>query len=246
MRHLTFICCIVFLLFSSCSDKKGQATGAIKQDTTFLPINYDYNKLEGVYQGDFGGSDIHISLRHVNGRHAMGYSLHKGLKRNFSGNMKPGGTGFAFTLREPGNNQYDGVFDFVVDTVSFVAKGNWSPNDKKSLTAKNFTLKRVSDSGYEFTLSFNDSVGGLFLQTTGLCVYETYLNENTPNQPPPEIAHGNWTREGNVVTIEWEQNKIFPSRKTILNVTHEVLGSPPDNTSAEFIMLDGMKLYADY
>ena len=239
MRYAILFCSIA-LIIGSCTGKKGKDSSIAKQDTTFLPINYEYKKLEGVYSGEFGGSDIHISLRHVNGRRAVGYSLHKGLKRNFSGSMKLEGAGFRFKLSEPGNNQYDGIFDFLLDTVSFNIKGSWTPNDLKNLTAKNYSLVRIYDTAEQFSPVFNDSLGGLNFNSDGLCSYETYQKENVENQPPPVTARGNWTKKGEELIIDWEPNTIFPSRHSTFKIEKDTAG---DLGGARYIMLEGRKLY---
>ena len=236
---------LLMLLGACANNNDGSSAAGIKQDTTFLPINYDYKKLEGIYSGDFGGSDIHISLRHVNGRHAMGYSLHKGLKRNFSGSMKQEGNGFRFKLSEPGNNQYDGVFEFFVDTVSFGAKGSWVPNDTRTLTTKNYLLVKAIDSQEEYTPNYTDSIGGLIFEKDGLCTYEVYHEGGEDHQAPKASAKGNWIKKGDVFIIDWEPNSIFQSRRMNLKLEKQYIGDTSEGIYNQYLPLEGRKLFSD-
>ena len=38
---------------------------------------YDYDTLQGLYMGDFGGSDIRIQLNYVSKKNAIGYNITK-------------------------------------------------------------------------------------------------------------------------------------------------------------------------
>src|SRR2546430_2015280 len=92
---------------------------------------YNYDTLEGAYVGNFGGSDIRIILTHVTGKHATGYNLHKGLRRNINGTMQQTGNTFTFVLNEPGDHPFDGKFSFTIDTITFILSGTWTPLNNK-------------------------------------------------------------------------------------------------------------------
>lgn len=183
----------------------------VSTSTTNVPqaVTYNYDHLEGTYQGLFDGTDIRIVLRHVNGRHAVGYDLHRGLRRNISGTMQPGPEGFSFTLSEPGDNPYDGVFRFRIDTSTFTLTGNWEPAASQRLTAKNFVLKRVpADTGsidYPDATSFGDSIGDFHFYPNGLCKYLYYPASGGQQ----EEVKGNWSLQQETYTVSWAPNPVF-------------------------------------
>ena len=103
-----------------------------------LPIAPE--KLKGTYTGDFKGSPIAITLNYISDTHVSGYNVHKGLTRNVTGTIEPTPFGLHLVLNEPGNNQFDGKFDFVIDTTNWLAKGKWTPIKKGEETS--FELKK--------------------------------------------------------------------------------------------------------
>lgn len=240
VRYL-LLCAVSILLWSCNGHGTGNSSGIAKNDTSFLPPDYDYKKLEKTYSGDFGGSDIHLSLRHVNGRHAMGYSLHKGLKRNFYGTMKPDSAGFRFVLSEPGNNEFDGVFDFRLDTATMHLTGKWQPNDIHKTTDKLFVLTQIVDRDLEYVAPYEDSIGVLTFEQTGICTYENYHDEQNKDEPAVMVK-GNWIKKDNTFIIDWQPNSVFPSRRTELKIERDVIGDPADSSYRKYIRLGDRKL----
>ena len=104
----------------------------------------EMSKFEGSYEGDFGGSgNIRITLLHVDERKANGYSLHKGLQRDMSGTVREDRGGHSFTLKEPGDNQYDGNFNFVIERSGTTLTGTWTPLNNNELKTISFTLQKI-------------------------------------------------------------------------------------------------------
>ena len=164
-RWLVFFLAVIFI---SCTGEKEET----KKNPTPFPYVFDYSKLEGIYDGNFGGSNITIVLKHVSGKHATGYNLHKGLRRNISGKMSFSDSGFQFSLNEPGNHKYDGIFQFVIDTVNYTLSGTWNPLNNDSLHQKTFVLSK-KELGAEYQV-FSDSAATLYFEGDGLCRYEFY------------------------------------------------------------------------
>lgn len=220
------------------NEKAAPAVISVPADSMFLPVKYDYTKLEGVYTGGFDGSDIHVSLRHVNGRRAVGYSMYKGVRRNFSGIMQAGGLGFRFRVSEPGNNPYDGVFNFELDTTKFTISGTWTPNDEAKLSTKTYELTRIWDSIDQFTPPVDDSAGAFTFENDGTCLYETYQDSL---HSAPQVVHGNWKKDGDDLLIFWEPNSIFPDKRSVLKGyrNHQDDGS---YSYIEYYMLGDRKL----
>lgn len=236
----------MLLLWSCGGPTASKSGGMAKRDSVSVPADYDFRKLEGIYSGDFGGSDIHVSLRHVNGKHAMGYSIHKGLKRNFYGNMRQEANGFSFKLNEPGNNPYDGTFDFVLDTATMTIKGSWKPNDAQKAQAKTYQLTMLIDSLKEYMPVIGDSIGSFTFEDDGRCTYETFEQEEL--KIPSVIVNGNWTKHGDDFTIDWEPNSVFASRRSVLKqVVQQRAGRDGESSYNEtYYTVDGRKLGNEY
>lgn len=100
-----------------------------------------HTDLYGTYTGPFmtvsetmGDGDylddvapISISLTRITDKGAVGKSVLKGKVRPFSGKYTQTGTGVRFTVDEPGDDKYDGRFEFTVAGDSLV--GNWRMYD---------------------------------------------------------------------------------------------------------------------
>ena len=214
MRICIPVLAIIIISFS-CNQPVPKATVPV---STPVSTAYKYDTLEGVYSGDFGGSEIRIVLTHVTGIHAMGFDLHKGLRRNISGMMKANGNSFIFMLNEPGDHQFDGKFNFTIDTATFTLSGTWAPLNDKALSEKTFTLKKLLDTGmnqYEQFTVWSDSIGYFNLDKSGLCIYEFYPVINGKEAEQLVRIKGTWSRNDSVYTIDWETNTVFSSRKSI-------------------------------
>ena len=223
MRSLSFF--LLTLLFFSCNNGPEKPANVPTADSTvsYQPSDFDFKKLEGAYAGDFGGSgDIRLIIRHATGRHAVGYSLHKGLRRNFSGSMQAEDGRFSFSLAEPGDNKYDGTFRFTIDTTNFALKGDWTPANPGNTTAKDYTLQRSwkdTASSFGEDLMYSDSLGDLTLEAAGLARYRYYPLVNGKPSAQFEEFTGNWKQSGDTYTIDWQPNAIFPSRRSIFKKT---------------------------
>lgn len=114
-------------------------------DTTAVATGAAAPDLKGLFRSnDFAGADepLYLYINFHNAYHVAGYDQHKGLKRNVSGDVVREGDHWNITLREPGDNQFDGVFSLVIDTAG-KGHGTWTPNDKKTLKEHKFTLAAV-------------------------------------------------------------------------------------------------------
>lgn len=122
--------------------------------------------LKGLYRSiDFSSNEepLFLYINFHNAYHVAGYDQHKGLKRNVSGNVVQNGDHWKLTLREPGDNPFDGVFELDIDTAGN-GHGTWTPNDKQRLKPHKFSLVAVHPednrlSGYQgdhCDISFED------------------------------------------------------------------------------------------
>lgn len=218
MKKSLLILLVLSCTLFACNNNRSEVTQEKTAGPVAMPVYFDYAKLEGMYSGDFGNSgDIRLILRHITGSHAVGYSLHKGLRRNFSGSMRSGNGGFAFELNEPGDNKYDGVFYFTIDTNSLVLKGSWKPVNPESTPAKTYELTRNWKDTVEeyYGEMYGDSLGDINFQKNGLVTYQYY--PKTVNAQLQQF-NGNWTLKDSTYYIEWQPNTVFPSRKLKLNI----------------------------
>lgn len=237
---------ILTVLLSSCSDPApAKDTVTIeKVEATILPEDtYDYDTLQGMYMGKFGGSDIRIILNYISQKNAIGYDIHKGLQRNIMGSVTRSGDTVQLILAEPGDNEYDGKF-----TINFIGNdlspfGSWESNSGK-ISKQEFKLKKIvrpEDESYDnvtisnFSRIFDyvsDSIGDYKFNNDGLVILEYYedkdgYDEYDDNEEEEEenrdLAQmkqlkGSWSLKGDVVTINWEPNTIFPNNILVLNI----------------------------
>lgn len=185
-----FSLCLLFaftFLLASCGETKTEENQS-PTDTTAQVVKkrYDTEKLVGVYQGPFGKSTVILQINYAQGKNASGYNILRGVKRNIKGSLEPNGASFRFKLSEPGNEKYDGVFEFDIDTTTFVLSGKWTPNDPTATDEKTFTLERIeltekisNDLESQYSGRIGDLEGTLILNKNGTLVFDCgYFDEN--------------------------------------------------------------------
>jgi hypothetical protein len=200
------------------------ANNAAKSGEDFNYDLFNYDTLKGIYYGEFSGSPISVVLNYVNQNHAVGYNIHKGLKRNISGTHTKMDGKIIFTLNEPGDNKYDGVFTLQINPSTFEVLGDWLPNSK-DLKPKKFTLKKrilhdrdtiIGENNFtNFLSDVSDSLGNISFDQDGSCNYTFISILDTVERKEQEFKiKGNWKFWNKTVEISWEANKVFPSRKS--------------------------------
>jgi hypothetical protein len=188
---------------------------------------YDYDTLQGLYMGDFGGSDIRIMLNYVSKKNAIGYNIHKGLQRNLNGKVTRKDDEVTIVLSEPGDHEYDGKFTvmFNGENNNLSAKASWTSNSGK-ISPKEFTLNKVvrdKDIDYnEVSISsfasifnyYSDTIGIYQFEDDGLVILEYYdddQDEEDRDASQMIRLNGTWSLDGKEVTIQWQKNDIFPN-----------------------------------
>lgn len=103
------------------------------------------DKILGSYVGSFGKNRINITLTKASEWGAEGYSVCAGNFRKLTGTFDlMEDDHYTFTLNEPGDDQYDGVFKFTLNASDKQIVGSWTPFKKEGNTSKNYSLnKRV-------------------------------------------------------------------------------------------------------
>ncbi len=144
MKPSIFLYMIMACLFCGCnaaSNESGEkSTGKdVVADVSKTAIN-----LLGSYVGPFGDNKITLLITRIAGDTIDGRSVVGGNDRPFSGIIKPDGDVYNVTAKEPGDDKYDGVFNFTIDSKQpDVVAGSWAPNKPgEQLAPKDFTLQR--------------------------------------------------------------------------------------------------------
>jgi hypothetical protein len=100
----------------------------------------DDQKVLGHWVGAFGPNMINITITHLEGELARGYSVCAGNFRKLTGNFKREEGSFHFFLKEPGTDPYDGYFEFDINTQTAILKGKWTPFVEKGNSPKKYEL----------------------------------------------------------------------------------------------------------
>ncbi len=237
-RHLTLL--IGIILFSACSGNDSNTKPEVEIEGVNAEIPdedlFDYNTLGGMYVGNFGGSDIRIILNYVSKTNVVGYNIHKGLQRNLSGKVKRSGDSVTVFMAEPGDHEFDGVFELLFVGENAEPQGTWKSNSG-IISPKEFKLKRVktkrfSDKDWNenekisienlhlFFGDAYDTLGEYAFQHDGLVIFSYYPggywgndeeeDEATRSKKQMKQIQGTWSMKGNYVNIAWEANKILP------------------------------------
>ena len=95
--------------------------------------------LIGEWKGAFGNDQLALTIEAVN-EDALkwGSTIVKGNSRPLTGTVTKSGNSYNFELKEPGNDKWDGVFNFSIS--GNTANGNWTANNGKS--TKHFSLTK--------------------------------------------------------------------------------------------------------
>jgi len=231
-NRFLFLSAVLFsLCMASCGeDPKTAAAGeeSTPADSAVVLPPFDYDTLKGIYYGDFGGTELRIVLNYVSEGHAVGYSIVKGLQRNISGKVLATAETIDLELSEPGDNKYDGLFKLSASRQTLGLSGTWTATNTK-FGSKSFTLTKLhlpkEDEGLS-TSSFarlfymaRDETGEFSFDESGLCTYTYYPSQNEEYRDQKEEFTGSWSLKGHTLTIDWQENPVFPSRKSIFEVT---------------------------
>jgi len=231
MKYLLALSALYF--FTGCGSKESTdttaSTASLTTDKIYTPA-YPVNNMAGTYSGNFDNGYIIIALNYVNGKNVSGYNLHKGVRRNINGTLQPGTNGFHFMLKEPGDNPFDGTFDFIIDTINFSMKGTWIPFDSTKTKSKTLSLQKQAKkiTNYEDELGMWVPATGTYSTDTtldfdpaGTCEYKFY---SKPGDSTSQLnsVRGNYVQVKDTVLIEWQKNSFTPSQKMklILRTKH--------------------------
>ena len=133
------------VLFIACTDRPKEAVTANGDSVTATTAVLDpemNTELYGSYTGKFetvegtsgesddyldGSAPISLMITRITANTVVGKSVLKGKVRPFSGKLTASGNSYRFTVDEPGDDKYDGRFDFTITGDSL--KGTWKAFD---------------------------------------------------------------------------------------------------------------------
>lgn len=111
------------------------------------------NNLLGSWVGAFGQTKINIFIASADGKIISGHSVCAGNYREIKGEIEDKGNGvYAAVLNEPGDNKYDGKFQFTIDQNKQTLEGDWTPFNAASTSPKKYSLAKKS-------FEYNPNVG---------------------------------------------------------------------------------------
>ena len=228
-----FLAINLLVLFSCGDNTKPKVEEIVKVEYVDNEIppedQFNYDTLRGMYSGDFGGSEIRVILNYVSGTNVIGYNIHKGLQRNINGKIERHGDSIIMNLPEPGDHEFDGVFQLFFNGIDKTPNANWTSNSGE-IAKKNFKLKKLeAPKGKKeginmsnFTDYFSylyDTLGNYSFEPDGFCLYEYYPKTDEENRVEQlKEIKGMWSLNGKTVTIDWQKNNIFPEPKMILEI----------------------------
>lgn len=230
---MKYIFTIALLCFISCKTKTTETTltsaDSAANQKLFIPT-YAVNNFEGTYSGSFDQGYITIALNYINGKNVSGYNLHKGIRRNINGTLQQEANGFKFFLKEPGDNPFDGTFEFTIDTLKFAINGMWIPFDSTKTKSKSLALLKQPK---KTTVNYDEELGmwvpatGTYSTDTtldfspeGICEYKFYATPGDSTSQATSVK-GNYILVKDTVLIEWQKNSFTPAQKMKL-VKHTV------------------------
>ncbi|NOQ72347.1 MAG: YARHG domain-containing protein [Crocinitomix sp.] len=101
------------------------------------------DQILGCYVGGFGKNKINLTIYETKNGNAEGYSVCAGNFRKVTGTFDlMEEDHYTFSLKEPGDDQYDGIFEFNLDASDEMVKGSWTPYKEKGNSAKTYELKK--------------------------------------------------------------------------------------------------------
>ena len=228
MRRLPLL---LLLLTNCCSPGQEdviKTNTVVKKNSKAAPV-FVVSKFEGSYTGSFARGFITITLNYVVGKNVSGYNITRGTRINMNGVLKPNGKNFSFLLREAGDPATNGIFQFTIDTTSFLLIGTWNPKDTLQVISKPMFLKKQPRKTEE---NFDNELGTwipekavnsdttLDFSTDGICEFRFY---QFPGDSASQILSvtGSYIRNKDSVMIDWQKNSWTPSQRMKLVILHK-------------------------
>lgn len=128
MKQSLFLLVMAASLFCSCNNSSDKADEKSTAKDAIGAVSTAAVNLLGSYVGPFGDNKITLLITRIAGDTIDGRSVVGGNDRPFTGTIKPDGDKYKVTAKEPGDDKYDGIFTFTIDSKQpDVIAGNWAP-----------------------------------------------------------------------------------------------------------------------
>ena len=143
-KIITAICFLASLSACNSTNKNTEEKKETTKTVETVAQTIVNSPLLGSYVGPFGANKITFLITKVLGDTIEGRSVVGGNDRPFTGVIKADGDVYNVSAKEPGDDKYDGVFNFTIDSKQpDVVAGSWAPNKPgEKLASKDFTLQR--------------------------------------------------------------------------------------------------------
>jgi YARHG domain len=143
MKRFLILPVILLCLLAGCNSAHEKTDGKTPGNDN-VTVSATATNLLGSYVGPFGDNKITLLITRIAGDTIDGRSVVGGNDRPFTGVVKFINDKYDISAKEPGDDKYDGVFNFTIDNKSpDIVNGNWKPNvEGAHLGPKDFTLKR--------------------------------------------------------------------------------------------------------
>jgi hypothetical protein len=141
LSRQTLTVIVLFFLSAGC---KNHSEKSAPKNTTSHTSNAPQTSIIGSWSGMLGNNKITLFIERMDNGEISGYSVCAGNDRPFKGTYTETETGMNATLKEPGDNKYDGTFDMAISKSPLQIEGKWTPIDPEkqprqySLSRKNF------------------------------------------------------------------------------------------------------------
>ncbi|HWZ23130.1 MAG TPA: YARHG domain-containing protein [Cytophagaceae bacterium] len=101
------------------------------------------NSLLGSWVGQFGQNKINIFIATAKDNSISGHSVCAGNFREIKGELQDKGNGiYSAVMKEPGDNKYDGQFQFTINQKDQTLQGEWTPFNTKATGSKKYSLSK--------------------------------------------------------------------------------------------------------
>lgn len=115
----------------------------IEIDNAIKNIAESTDPILGYWVGSFGNNMINLAISMVNDNEISGHSVCAGNYRPIKGTIKLNKANpHEVIMEEPGDDKYDGKFQFTLDLTKMELKGNWKPFKSKGNSEKNYVLTK--------------------------------------------------------------------------------------------------------
>lgn len=111
-------------------------------DNDIKNIDQSKNPLYGYWVGMFGKNKINIAISNIENDSIFGYSVCAGNYRKIAGTIRSSSPQvYDVVMLEPGDDQYDGKFEFTIDEAKKELNGKWAPY-KNTVQPKAYSLNK--------------------------------------------------------------------------------------------------------